>query len=291
MSVSIAYRVKTTQNFTIIQNDLINSTLSLDAKALLIWALSKPEGWKVSHNLLASNHNISRAKVQRIVNELKASGHLKIKKHTQGATSWLWCEDAHANAHVENAKSTPKGRVVEPYPENQDVGYPQVNVNDPEYHDHEYHDHEKKDPLVSTDLKQEQKKLIRTERALSISDENDQAVKTATKNIFDFWKKCMGKTGTVKLTPKREKAIILRLKDGYTEQEIQTAIKNCASSAWHMGQNDRQQVYDDIELICRSGEKLESFRDKPQNDMPQLSEAGRQTYINGLQWLKDEGVL
>jgi hypothetical protein len=62
-----------------------------------------------------------------------------------------------------------------------------------------------------------------------------------------------------KLTPKRKKAISGRLKEGYTVDEIRAAIDGCSRDPFSMGQNDRQTVYNDIELICRTGEKLESF--------------------------------
>ena len=63
-----------------------------------------------------------------------------------------------------------------------------------------------------------------------------------------------------KLTPKREKAIKARLKD-YTTAQIKCAIDGCSRDPFSMGQNDRQKPFNDIELICRNGEKLESFLD------------------------------
>jgi hypothetical protein len=49
------------------------------------------------------------------------------------------------------------------------------------------------------------------------------------------------------------------LKDGYSEDDIITAITSCAKSPYHMGQNDNGTIYDDLTLICRNGEKLEGF--------------------------------
>lgn len=82
--------------------------------------------------------------------------------------------------------------------------------------------------------------------------------------IFDYWVGVMDKnTETTKLTPKRGKAIKARLKI-YSEDQIKTAIDNCRADSWSMGHNDRQTPFNDIELICRSGEKLESFISKVQ---------------------------
>jgi len=78
--------------------------------------------------------------------------------------------------------------------------------------------------------------------------------------IFKYWCEVMKKNpATTKLTPKREKAIKARLKDGYTTEQIKQAIDGCRLDPFSMGQNDRQKPFNDIELICRTGEKLESF--------------------------------
>lgn len=79
-------------------------------------------------------------------------------------------------------------------------------------------------------------------------------------SIFQYWCSVMGKNiGSSKLTPKREKAINARLKDGYTPEQIKSAIDGCRADPFSMGKNDRQKPFNDIELICRTGEKLESF--------------------------------
>jgi len=75
--------------------------------------------------------------------------------------------------------------------------------------------------------------------------------------VFAYWQTAMNHP-QAKLTPKRRKLIAARLKD-YTLIEIQRAIDGCRASPFHMGQNETGTVYDDIELICRNGEKLESF--------------------------------
>jgi uncharacterized protein YdaU (DUF1376 family) len=100
--------------------------------------------------------------------------------------------------------------------------------------------------------------------------------------IFKYWCETMRKNpATAKLTPKREKAIKARLKEGYTTDQIKTAIHNCSLDPFSMGQNNRQKPFNDIELICRTGEKLESFLDgnvKQNNGKPDLD---NQVYIDG----------
>ena len=80
------------------------------------------------------------------------------------------------------------------------------------------------------------------------------------KRLFDYWILTIGKDPKkTKLTAKRSKVIEARLKEGYTPEDIAKAIEGCASSEYHMGNNDQGAIYNDIELICRSGEKVENF--------------------------------
>ena len=87
----------------------------------------------------------------------------------------------------------------------------------------------------------------------------------AVYEIFTYWKEVMRKSANAKCTPKRSKKIIERLKQGYTLEQIKQGIDGCKKSPHHMGQNDSGTVYDDLELILRSGEKLEGFIDKLTN--------------------------
>jgi hypothetical protein len=60
------------------------------------------------------------------------------------------------------------------------------------------------------------------------------------------------------LDTKRSRAIAARLK-AYSVEQLKLAIDGCKASPWHQGQNDRHQVYDDIELICRDAKRVEAF--------------------------------
>ena len=80
--------------------------------------------------------------------------------------------------------------------------------------------------------------------------------------IFEYWCDVMNKKRSA-FSPKRKKVIEARLKDGYPVDEIKTAIINCSNTPHNMGRNENNKEYNDIELICRSSEKLEQFRDNP----------------------------
>jgi hypothetical protein len=95
----------------------------------------------------------------------------------------------------------------------------------------------------------------------SVSDLKDMSAKANPSfELFQYWCDVMGKSlSTTKFTPKRDRLIKSRLKDGYSVDKIRQAIDNCRADPFSMGQNDRQKPYNDIELICRTCEKLESF--------------------------------
>lgn len=109
-----------------------------------------------------------------------------------------------------------------------------------------------------------------TDQVITVEDHQEQQeTKPTTDNrvieIFHYWCDAMRKNRlTAKMTPKRTKAIRDRLKQGYTMDDIKLAIYNCSQDPWSMGNNDRQKPFNDIELICRSGEKLESYLDAVQ---------------------------
>ncbi len=76
--------------------------------------------------------------------------------------------------------------------------------------------------------------------------------------VFEYWRQVMNHPGAL-LDTKRSRAIAARLKSGFSIEQLKQAIDGCKASPWHQGQNDRHQVYDDIELICRDAKRVEAF--------------------------------
>jgi hypothetical protein len=91
--------------------------------------------------------------------------------------------------------------------------------------------------------------------------------------IFEYWKKRMNKPKNTKLTTGRRRVIRARLAEGYTANQLLKAIEACSASAFHMGENDRKTAYNDLTLIFRSGEKLESFLEMAGEQDPHHSES------------------
>lgn len=78
------------------------------------------------------------------------------------------------------------------------------------------------------------------------------------RRVFGFWREYM-KHPKAALDTKREKAITARLRDGYSVEDLTVAVRGCRLTPHNMGKNDRNQVYDDIELICRDAAHVDRF--------------------------------
>ena len=68
-------------NFTMIQNDLLNDTsISFEAKGFLVYLLSLPDFWEFSINGLSFSTGLGRTTIMRLVKELKKAGYLVQKR-------------------------------------------------------------------------------------------------------------------------------------------------------------------------------------------------------------------
>jgi hypothetical protein len=86
----------------------------------------------------------------------------------------------------------------------------------------------------------------------------EEDISSKVPGIFAHWQAVMDKPNS-KLTPDRRARIITRMREGYSAEDIMAAIDGCRASAWHMGENPRGAQYNDFDLICRNGSKLEQF--------------------------------
>lgn len=78
------------------------------------------------------------------------------------------------------------------------------------------------------------------------------------RRVFDFWKSHLDHPNS-RFDNKRERAITARLKEGYTVEELEAAVRGCKLTPHNMGQNERNQVFDDVELICRDAAHVDRF--------------------------------
>lgn len=94
--------------------------------------------------------------------------------------------------------------------------------------------------------------------------------------VFRHWQN-VHKKHQHRLTPTRKKLIYQRLLDGYTVENLVMAIDGCKISPYHQGQNDRNTIYDDLELILRNGDKLEKFMSYAENAQRQTEKNAEMT--------------
>ena len=93
--------------------------------------------------------------------------------------------------------------------------------------------------------------------SVSVSDSvND--IKKDICEVFDFWKATMNHP-KAKLDDKRRQKIKKALGLGYSKEELMDAVRGCVMTAHNMGDNDRYEIFDDIELILRNSPNIERF--------------------------------
>lgn len=109
-----------------------------------------------------------------------------------------------------------------------------------------------------------------------VDNSQEDFIQLKVHEIFEYWKKQHNHPKSM-LDEKREKAIRGRLQEGYTVERIKNAVDGIKLSPHHMGQNDRNTVYDDIELICRTGSNVDKLADLL-NKKPRMQ--GQERYEN-----------
>jgi len=85
-----------------------------------------------------------------------------------------------------------------------------------------------------------------------------QAVQNEIKEIFEFWKTTLNHPRS-NLDDKRKSLIKRHLKSGYSVGDLKHAITGCSQTPHNMGDNDRGQVYDSLELILRTSDHIDRF--------------------------------
>lgn len=81
-----------------------------------------------------------------------------------------------------------------------------------------------------------------------------ESFKNEIQEVFEFWKVTFNKNNRTILDNQRKSKIQARLKEGYTVEDIKTAIVGCSKSQFHIEGN-----HTDLTLICRDATKLDHF--------------------------------
>jgi len=93
----------------------------------------------------------------------------------------------------------------------------------------------------------------RTEENPNTSSQLDEM--RTVRDLFGYWQQ-QCRHPQAKLTRDRGRKVLARLREGYTPEQVQQAIDGAARAAFV---NDDGKRFDDLELICRNGSKLEDF--------------------------------
>jgi len=78
------------------------------------------------------------------------------------------------------------------------------------------------------------------------------------KEVFDVWRVLMNHP-RARLDLTRKAKIVAALKVGYSVSDLKDAVEGCKLTSFNMGDNDRGQVYDDLELILRDAKHIDMF--------------------------------
>jgi len=103
-------------------------------------------------------------------------------------------------------------------------------------------------PIIQTNTKE-------TPPSAAVSVDGDYSFQ-----IFIYWCKVMCKDVNERFTPKAERAVQARLKEGYSVEDIKQAIDGCAGTDFYMGRlPGKPKKHNRLDLICRDKEKLDDF--------------------------------
>ncbi len=94
---------------------------------------------------------------------------------------------------------------------------------------------------------------------LVVDNQNTQESADFTIDLFFQHWQIIHDYKRARLDEKRRKLIKDRLKDGYSLQDLADAVSGCFLSAFHMGDNDRGNRFNDLGLILRDSAHVDRF--------------------------------
>jgi len=124
---------------------------------------------------------------------------------------------------------------------------------------------------------------------ITVLANNPPTQTTAIKAIFQHWQAVM-QHPHARLDVKRQKAIGRALKTGYSSAQLCQAITGCSQTPHNMGDNDRGQRYDGLQLILRDADQIDRFIRNGQDPPQPLTASQKRTHGNlaAVQhWLSD----
>lgn len=92
-----------------------------------------------------------------------------------------------------------------------------------------------------------------------------------TEDLIKLWNVGKAAKEWIRITPKRIAKTQARLKDGFTREQLYTAVGNCLKSEWHQGANDRGWKAPGPEWVLHTTEKVEQWIHKTSYSAPTMT--------------------
>ena len=199
------------ENFTSIHNKLINdSRISLKAKGIMLYMLSKPENWKYNPKEIAKNSKDGLDSVYSGIKELIGAGYISRARHSDGTVDYFVFEDVEENDIVDFSKKENPNR-ENPNRENPNRENP--NRENPDVYKRKNTSKERN--IVNTELKKTSKSDI--DDFINSQDKSEEYKEL----LFEFLKYRKKIRDTVKTTG----PIKLLLKHFKTEADLREALE------------------------------------------------------------------
>ena len=109
----MVHREEHNEGFTQVDNTVLrNVNLSFEARGFLVYLLSFPDDWSFTVRGLVKQTGVSKSTILRLMNELKASGYIKLEKHKDKdgrftSSSWHIYEGTF-ESHIPQKRNTAK---------------------------------------------------------------------------------------------------------------------------------------------------------------------------------------
>jgi hypothetical protein len=122
---------------------------------------------------------------------------------------------------------------------------------------HEYAGNDKAEAEAEAEAEADQEDPAIVERPEDQPAPKRPAKNAAARLVFDAWVAATGRTKQTVFDKKRQARIASRLAEGFTPEQLCSAIANRVNDPFLMGENDRSQVFDGIETLLRDAAQVE----------------------------------
>lgn len=295
--MSIIRAPRPQSNFYVLDKKISeDKRLSWAARGVLIFLLGKPDHWRVSiQNLINETRGscapLGRDGVRRIIADLIDAGYIvRAQGRRDGEfaeVEYMVCEHFQPQtenpAAVDDSPQTDFPAPVQPSPENPQVVNTDKAVSIETAATNEINPLSSKPDggslgLFDGDTGEQQEKQEGADKSKADPDDIEK--------IFGYWKRRMNHD-RAQLSDDRRKVIRKALKAGYTPHDLCRAIEGCSLTPHNMGENERGEKYDSIELILRDAAHIDRFMANAKTP-PKVPEKKPSGQVPG--WWSDEAL-